>query len=104
MTTASDSFSQVADRLNRLERRNRQLGFILVFLLAVGGVVLLGAAQGGQRPSSETETLVLRDGAGKARARLELGKEGPVLQFLDDRGRPQAMLGTSQDALVLRLF
>jgi hypothetical protein len=103
MSTASHSFLEMANRLNQLERRNRQLGLTLVCLMAVGGVVLLGAAQGAKRASGETDTLVLRDRAGTVRARLEMGDDGPVFQFLDGQGRPLARLGTSQDALVLGL-
>src|SRR5262249_32507855 len=103
MNTASNSFDQMVDRLNKLERRNRQLGLIVVCVLALGGVVLLSAAQEARRPSVSPDTLVLRDGAGAARARLEIGKGGPVLQFLDGQGRPLGTLGTSQDALVLGL-
>jgi hypothetical protein len=103
MNTASNSFHEMADRLNKLERHNRQLGFILVCLMAAGGVVLLCAAQEAKHPSGKAETLVLRDEAGTVRARLRMGKDGPVLHFLDSRGRPLGTLGTSQDALVLGL-
>jgi hypothetical protein len=96
--------SNLPERLNKLERQNRQLTLILVSLLVVGGLVLLSAAQKTKPQSGDTEKLVLRDGAGKERARLEMGKHGPLLQFFDDRGRPLASMGTSQDALVLRLF
>jgi hypothetical protein len=104
MNATPDSFKQMADRLNKLERRNRQLGLLLVGLTVLGGVVLLSAAEGAKQSSSEADTLILRDGAGKARARLEIGKDGPVLQFLDDHGRPRATLGTSDRAVMLRLF
>ena len=104
MNTASHLFDQFAERLNKLERRNRRLTGMLVLLLVVGGLVLLGAAQTAKRQSSEMESLVLRDSAGKERARLEIGKEGPTLQFLNDRGQTLATVGTSKDALLLRLF
>ena len=103
MNTASEVFNQMADRLNKLERRNRQLGLVLVCLMAVGGVLLLSGATDARHRSGETETFVLRDGAGAVRARLEMGKDGPVLQLLDAHGRPLGTLGTSQDALVLGL-
>ena len=35
---------------------------------------------------------------------IEIGKEGPTLQFLNDRGQTLATVGTSKDALLLRLF
>ena len=104
MNATSDSLKEMADRLSKLERRNRQMGFLLVGLLAVGAVVLLSAAHGAWQSPNETDTLILRDGAGKARARLEIGKQGPVLRFLDERGRAHATLGTRDDAVVLRLF
>jgi hypothetical protein len=104
MDTTPDAINAMAERLNKLERRNRQLGLLLVGLVVAGGVVLLSAAQGAKQPSSETGALVLRDNAGKTRARLEMAKDGPVLQFLDERGRPSGALGTSDRAIVLRLF
>jgi hypothetical protein len=35
---------------------------------------------------------------------LEVGKEGPAFQFFNDRGQTLATVGTSKDALLLRLF
>jgi hypothetical protein len=81
MNTASHPFDQFAERLDKLERRNRRLTSVLVLLLVAGGLVLLGAAQKAERQSSEMESFVLRDSAGKERARLAIGKEGPALQF-----------------------
>lgn len=104
MNTASLPFNQLADRLNKLERRNRRLTGMLVLLLVADGLVLLGAAQTAKRQSSEMESLVLRDSAGKERARFEIGKEGPAFQFLNDRGQTLATVGTSHDALMPRLF
>ena len=104
MNTASHPFDQFAERLDKLECRNRQLTSMLVLLLVAGGLVLLGAAQKAERQSSEMESFVLRDNAGKERARLEVGKDGPALQFLNDRGQPLAAVGTSKDALLMRLF
>jgi hypothetical protein len=104
MNTASHPLDQFAERLNKLERRNRRLTGLLVMMLVAGGLVVLGAAQKANRQSSEMESFVLRDSAGKERARLEIGKEGPVLQFLNDRGQALATVGTSKDALLLRLF
>jgi hypothetical protein len=100
----ASSLDQLAERLNQLERRNRWLGRILVCLLAAGGVGLLGAAQGAGGQTTASDALVLRDGAGKERARLEMARQGPVLRFLDEQGKSVAVLGTEQDALVLRLF
>jgi len=76
----------------------------VVLLLVAGGLVLLVAAQKAERQSSEMESFVLRDSAGKERARLAIGKEGPALQFLNERGQTLATVGTSNDALLLRLF
>ena len=104
MNTASHPFDQFAERLDKLERRNRRLTGMLVLLLVAGGLVLLGAAQKAERQSSEMESFVLRDSAGKERARLAIGKEGPALQFLNERGQTLATVGTSNDALLLRLF
>ena len=104
MNTASHPFDQFAERLNKLERRNRRLTSMRVLLLVAGGLVLLGAAQKAKRQSSEMESFVLRDSAGKERARLAIGKEGPALQFLNERGQTLATVGTSNDALLLRLF
>jgi hypothetical protein len=104
MNTTSHPFDQFAERLNKLERRNRQLTGMLVLLLVAGGLVLLGAAQKAKRQSSEMELFILRDSAGKERARLEMGKEGPALQFLNDQGQTLAAVGTSKEALLLRLF
>ena len=104
MNTPSLPFDQFAERLDKLERRNRRLTSVLVLLLVAGGLVLLGAAEKAKGHPSEMESFVLRDSAGKERARLEMGKEGPVLQFLNDRGQPLATVGTGKDALLLRLF
>jgi hypothetical protein len=104
MNPSSCSFDELVERLNKLEQRNRWLGRILVGLLAVVGVGLLGAAQGARSQAGGSEALVLRDGAGEARARLEMSPEGPVLRFLDDQGKPLATVGATRDALLLRLF
>src|SRR5438445_84117 len=90
MNPTSHPFDQFAERLEKLERRNRRLTSVLVLLLVAGGLVLLGAAQKAERQSSDMESFVLRDSAGKERARLAIGKEGPALQFLNDRGQPLA--------------
>jgi hypothetical protein len=104
MNIALHPFDQFAERLDKLERRNRRLTGMLVLLLVAGGLVLLGAAQKPKRQSSDMESFVLRDSAGKERARLEMGKEGPALQFLNEKGQTLATVATGKDALLLRLF
>jgi hypothetical protein len=104
MDPTSPSLGQLAERLNRLERHNRWLARSLICLLVLCGVGLLGAAQGVPGQTTGNEPLVLRDGAGKVRARFESGPEGTVLRFLDDQGKPLASMVAGQDALVLRYF
>jgi hypothetical protein len=104
MDSTSPSLRQLADRLDQLERHNRWLWRALICVLALGGVGLLGAAQGVPGQTGKAEPLVVRDGAGKVRVRLEAAQGGPVLQFLDDQGKPLASMAASPDALVLRLF
>lgn len=47
---------------------------------------------------------MLTDANGKPRARLEVGKEGPALSFLDASGSTTASTGMKNDNLELRLY
>jgi hypothetical protein len=105
MNADNDSLAQIGERLNKLERQNRRLRLMVVCLLVLGGVGVLTGADEGKRRPLDTETLVLRDADGKARARLEVGKQGAVLRFLDDQGGELANLGTTRrGSLQLRLL
>jgi hypothetical protein len=104
---AEATFSSLRDRIERLERENRRIKSIAVFVaLSVAAVALMG--QGPSRPSAkhiEAERFVLLDTTGKARAFLGFGQDGePMLSFRDVKGTPRAHFGVRDDGAPVVLF
>jgi hypothetical protein len=89
----------LVERLNALERQNRRLARVLVLVLVAGGVGLLAGARG----SGDPVAFALKDADGRTRAQLQMAKNGPVLQFMNEQGNPVASVGLNQDTLCLRL-
>ena len=82
--------SEIADRLERVEKENQRLKRIgLVLLLALSALVLMGQAGTGR--TMEAEKFILRDQAGKMRAELDMDQSGaPGLTFYDKTGERSA--------------
>jgi hypothetical protein len=96
-------------RLQRLERQNGRWRLATVVLLLLAGGALLTAQAPLQRPVAlaqpvnapvtttalTADKIVLRDAAGRIRARLEMDTEhgGPVLTMADDTGVERLRLG-----------
>jgi hypothetical protein len=77
----------LAERVERLERQNRNLKRVGTGIL-LGAVFLLIAGAGGEKVV-ETERLVLSKG-GLVRAVLETDSDGvPSLRRLDEKGKPR---------------
>jgi hypothetical protein len=81
----------VRERLERLERANRQMRWGTCVLLAlIAAAFGLGAIKGDR--SLDAEELIIRDKTGNERIRLAVDESGPYLRLLDTRGRPRALL------------
>jgi hypothetical protein len=98
------AFELLTQRVDRLERQNRWLRRLLGCIFGAASAILLIAAQKEKLQTVETDKFVLRDANGKARFQMEVGKEGPLLRFLDERGTDVATLGGVADAMVMRFF
>jgi hypothetical protein len=86
------------ERLDRLERDNRRLVWVLLAVFAGAVLVLVERTNLIRRGTIEAEGLVLRDKTGAVRARLGLRADGsPELALCDTRGQDQIMLETSPD-------
>lgn len=92
------TLESLADRLARLERQNRRLAAAAVLLVAVlAAAVCMGQVRA---PNVvEAESFVVRDAAGKARAALFLGEEGPALALSDQNGKLRAALRVDNNGL-----
>jgi hypothetical protein len=97
MDDSRSGFTVMA-RLEKLERENRFLKRLgLIVLLAVGAVVAMA-----QVPAKRTviaDEFVLKDSAGKVRARLQMDRGAPSLLLYDASGAGRAEL--RQNALML---
>jgi hypothetical protein len=103
MSTTPSDLENVLRRLEKLEKQNRRLkcvGFGLAICFSVG---LLMAAEPAQTKVGEFEQFILRDKAGKPRAKFDVGSNGPELHFMSEEGRNHASIGTSSQGLFLRL-
>ena len=97
MTAQAPELAAVVARLEKVEQQNRRLKTvgIVVLALAVAGMVM-GQAMPRAR-IVEAEGFVLKDGAGKVRAKLYVvGKDGPGLALLDENGKDRAWLGVGK--------
>ena len=93
------------ERVDRLERRNRQL---LVAIAAMVGVGVLAVFVAGRMATAQasvetveevrTKKLVVVDDLGKVRAALAVTGDGPALLLLDTKSKPRATLSVFKDA------
>ncbi len=84
-----ESLAAEVAALRRSRRRDRAL--LLVAGLAIGAAATAGAAP---TPGAlEVRSLLLRDDAGNARAKLAMGEGGPRLSFADATGHARFVLG-----------
>jgi hypothetical protein len=102
METSTPSLQSLAGRVKRLEKQNRWLrraGLAVLFLAAAVGVM------GQARPSRvvEANEFVLKDSAGRVRARLSMeGTNRPTLSFYDENSHiPASLAGGDEPFLVL---
>jgi hypothetical protein len=99
----------IEERLSRLEKANRQLKIaLLAVVVLAGGSLWLSKAPGvrAQAPqwqqTIEAQGFVLRDSAGRPRAKLGVtGENWPFFQLLDDRGVQRVRLSAVQEGGVL---
>jgi hypothetical protein len=100
-SSKKESFMDLLQRVERLERRNLRSTAFLASCLLVGGVCL-GAAQGQRPKPSETidaKALRLFDEEGNLRALLAVTPKGNAgLTLVDKRGKVCAVLGVAEDA------
>lgn len=103
---------RIEARLRRLERQNGRWRMATIALLLLAAAALLTAqaplqrqlVQAANAPVTTTsltaDRIVLRDAAGRVRARLELDAElgGPLLTMADDTGVERLRLGLQGDA------
>ena len=90
--------STILQRLDRVESRHRWMmrgGAVMIVL--VGTAALMGSQAQPREKPDENKTFILRDQAGKERANLTLGANGPVLSFLDEGGKERLRVGMFKD-------
>ncbi len=102
-SAAQPSSDPVLARLNDLERKNRQLGWLMIVLVAVCMTVLFAAAQAEQPRTVEAQKFVVVDASGKTKAVLEATDAITALKFFDEKSRPVAELSVSKDGPALGL-
>lgn len=98
MTSPIPELAAVVARLDKVERQDRKLrrAGIAVLVLAAAGLLMGGQAMPKAR-TVEAESFVLKDGAGKIRAELNLRKDMPVLVLYDENGKFRVMLDAFKD-------
>jgi len=96
--------AELLRRLGRLERRYTHLCYVVIALVA--GLVLLTLGAAAPQRRIEATGFVLRDSAGKVRARLDLAaaSQQPALIFYDRAGHEAIDLGTSNDLAALVMY
>ncbi len=104
MSTAGSESSSWEVRLARAERRLRQLGGLVAFLI-LGFVILLAWQFAPKAPIVQAQGFELRDSHWQRRAGLILREDGsPALRINNANGRARAMLNVTNDgAVYLRL-
>jgi len=82
-------------RVERLERKNRNLkSGLLCGLVVVLGIFLIGGTGAGKKVI-EAESYVVKDAQGKVQARLGVTVDGgPALTFFDRKGNPRLFMGS----------
>jgi hypothetical protein len=102
-SAAQPSSDPVLARLDVLERRNRQLGRLMIVLAAVGATVLFAAAQAREPHTVEAQKFVVVDANGKTKAVLETKDAVTALKFFDEKSRPVAEFSVTQDGPAIGL-
>jgi len=104
MSTTGPMAGTLEERLLRAERRLRQLGALIVFLI-LGFVVLLAWQFAPKSPIVQAGGFELRDQHWQRRAALILREDGsPALRINNPDGRARVMLNVANDgAVILRL-
>jgi len=100
------TIESIANRLDGLERQNIRLRWVAGGLFLAATILMVEATVGISRAPRvvEAEKVVIRDKAGRVRAKLGVEGLDPTLQMYDLRGREQVSLGvTGTDASALTL-
>lgn len=103
---STTTIESVASRLDGLERQNVRLRWVAGGLFVAATILMVEATVGISRSPRvvEAERLVIRDKAGRVRAKFGIDGRDPTLQMFDLRGREQVSLGvTGTDASALTL-
>jgi len=103
MTAQAPELATVVVRLEKVEQQNRKLKMVGVVVL---GLAVAGMVMGQAMPRAqivEAEGFVLKDAAGKVRAKLNVGKDGPGLTLADEN-KPRAGLNLFKDGVMLDLY
>ena len=85
----------LTQRVEKLERENRNLkSGLLCGLVVVLGIFLIGGTGAGKK-TVEAESFVVKDAQGKVQARLGVTVDGgPALTFFDRKGNPRLFMGS----------
>jgi hypothetical protein len=96
--------AELLRRVAQLEKRYTQLRYVVIML--VTGLVLVTLVAAAPQKTLESTGFVLRDNAGKVRARLDLApaSQQPALIFYDQAGHETIDLGTSNDLAALVMY
>ena len=105
MTATTPTLEALQTRLQRLERQNRVFRRGALAMAIIASVAVLVAAQAPPRSQTmQSERFTLKDAQGRERAWLGMGREGPVLRFLNENGRERAGLEMGREGIVLRVL
>jgi hypothetical protein len=95
MTTPADPASQLAARMNRLERQHRQLRRVALGGLCLVPLSLAAFATGQSAPVVQADRVELVTASGKPQAVLSTDSAGVSLTLLDRKGRPASAMRLS---------
>jgi len=91
MALQESNYAVIVDRLEKLERQNRQMKLAgAVALVLAASVVLMGQVP--VTRTVEANQFILKDGDGKVRADLAVNANGAGLTLYDPSGKVRAML------------
>jgi hypothetical protein len=103
--SADDAWSNLAKRIERLERQNRFFRLISLLSVLLLSAVLLMAQSGQWRRGTLTAgRFELVDETGKLRAALGMSKIGPALLLIDEKGTTRVSLNTTATGSGLKLY
>ncbi len=115
MTLPNTDWQALSARVDRLEKQNQRLRYLL---LVIAGCGLAGwwTTGGGQGPEVRAtaaeakgktvtaEQLVLTDGQGRPRIRLATASQGPSCRLLDEAGHTRGEFGLNHDGPFSRFY